>query len=377
MDTLLNEEELMVKNSAREFLEAECPPALVRDMERDERGYPAELWSKVVDLGWPGLALPEEYGGSGLPITYLGIVLEEMGRALAPLPVHSTSVAALTIASAGSEQQRQDTLPAVASGDSILTWAFTEQTPRYTPDAINLEATLDGDDYVLNGTKMFVDNFVVADKCLVVARTAAESEDNEGVSLLIVDTNSPGISHIPLLTMAKDKQSEVTFENVRVPKANLIGEADRGWSIVQDMIDLATVLLCAQMVGAARMDADMAIEYAKNRTAFGRPIAAFPVHFAHVRRYDHVGGRRAASHVRGAVEAGPGAAGQGRDLAGQGFLQRKVREHRALRPDDTRRHRVHDGVRPAPVVSPRLLLDDALGHHLRAPRASCRCAAGP
>ena len=95
MDTLLSEEEQMVKNSAREFLEAECPSALVRDMERDERGYPAELWSKVVDLGWPGLALPEEYGGSGLPITYLGIVLEEMGRALAPLPIHSTSVAAL------------------------------------------------------------------------------------------------------------------------------------------------------------------------------------------------------------------------------------------------------------------------------------------
>ena len=115
----------------------------------------------------------------------------------------------------------------------------------------------------------------MADKCLVAVRTAARSEDNEGVSLLIVDTNSPGISHIPLLTMAKDKQSEVTFENVRVPKANLIGEADRGWSVVQDMIDLATVLLSAQMVGAARKDADMAIEYAKNRTAFGRPIAAF------------------------------------------------------------------------------------------------------
>ncbi len=275
MDTLLNEEEQMVKNSARQFLESECPPALVRDMERDERGYPAELWSKVVDLGWTGLALPEEYGGSGLPLSYLGIVLEEMGRALAPLPIHSTSVAALTIANAGSEQQKRDSLPAVANGDSILTWAFTEQTPRYTPDAINLEAALDGDDYVLNGTKMFVDNFVVADKCLVVVRTAAKSEDNVGVSLLIVDTNSAGISHVPLLTMAKDKQSEVTFDNVRVPKANVVGEADRGWPIVQDMIDLATVLLCAQMVGAARMDADMAIEYAKNRTAFGRPLAAF------------------------------------------------------------------------------------------------------
>ncbi len=275
MDTLLNEEERMVKTSAREFLELECPPALVRDMERDERGYPAELWSKVVALGWPGLALPEKYGGQGLPLTYLGIVLEEMGRALAPLPIHSTSVAALTIASDGTEAQCRETLPSVANGDSILTWAFTEQTPRYTPEAINVQATPDGDDFVISGTKMFVDNFVVADKCLVVCRTAPASDAYEGISLFVVDTNSPGISQISLLTMAKDKQSEVTFDNVRVPKANLIGELNKGWPTVQNMLDLATVLLCAQMVGAARMDTDMAIEYAKNRTAFGRPIAAF------------------------------------------------------------------------------------------------------
>ena len=275
MDTLLNEEERMVKTSVREFLELECPPDLVRDMEGDERGYPAELWSKVVALGWPGLALPEKYGGQGLPLTYLGIILEEMGRALAPLPIHSTSVAALTIASAGTEAQCQDTLPSVANGDSILTWAFTEQTPRYTPGAINMQATAEGDEFVLSGTKMFVDNFVVADKCLVVCRTAPASDANEGISLFMVDTNSAGISEISLLTMAKDKQSEVTFDNVRVPKANMIGELNKGWPIVQDMLDRATVLLCAQMVGAARMDADKAIEYAKNRTAFGRPIAAF------------------------------------------------------------------------------------------------------
>ena len=275
MDILQNEEERMLKASAREFLEVECPPSLVRDMEIDERGYPSELWGKVVNLGWLGLALPEKYGGQGLPLTYLGIILEEMGRYLAPLPVHSTITAALTIAEDGTEEQRQEYLPSVANGDSIMTWAFTEQNPRFVPGAINAQATADGDDFIINGTKLFVDNFIVADKCLVVCRTAPASSDNEGISLFLVDTNSAGISQISLLTMAKDKQSEVTFDNVRVPKANMIGKLNEGWPVVQRMLDRATVLLCCQLVGAARMDAEMAIEYAKNRTAFGRPIGAF------------------------------------------------------------------------------------------------------
>lgn len=275
MDILLNEEERMMKASAREFLEVECPPSLVRDMEVDERGYSPDMWRKVVNLGWLGLALPEKYGGQGLPLTYLGIIMEEMGRYLAPLPIHSTMVAALTVAKDGTEEQRQEVLPSVANGDLIMTWAFTEQNPRFVPEAINAQATADGDDFVINGTKLFVDNFVVADKCLVVCRTAPASSGNEGISLFLVDTNSPGISQISLVTMAKDKQSEVTFDNVRVPKANMIGEINQGWPIVQGMLDRATVLLCTQLVGATRMDAEMAIEYSKNRTAFGRPIGAF------------------------------------------------------------------------------------------------------
>jgi len=275
MDILLNEEERMVKASAREFLEVECPPSLVRDMEVDERGYSPDMWRKVVNLGWLGLALPEKYGGQGLPLTYLGIIMEEMGRYLAPLPIHSTMVAALTVVKDGTEEQRKEVLPSVANGDLIMTWAFTEQNPRFVPEAINAQAAADGDDFVITGTKLFVDNFVVADKCLVVCRTAPASSGNEGISLFLVDTNSPGISQISLVTMAKDKQSEVTFDNVRVPKANMIGALNQGWPIVQGMLDRATVLLCTQLVGATRMDAEMAIEYSKNRTAFGRPIGAF------------------------------------------------------------------------------------------------------
>ena len=275
MDVLPNEEEQMVKNLAREFLEAECPPRLARDMEKDDLGYPPELWKQLADLGWLGISLPERYGGQGLPLTYLGLITEELGRAIAPVPFHSTMVAALTIAEAGTDAQKQDLLPRVGRGDLVLTWAFSEENPRLLPEAVQCQAVEDGDNFVLTGTKMFVDNFVAAEKCLVACRTAPASDAGTGISLLLVDAGSTGVSQIPLTTLAKDKQSKVIFDGVRVPRSSLVGELHQGWPIAQEMLDRGTALLCAQMVGAARKDAEMGIDYAKNRVAFGRPIAAF------------------------------------------------------------------------------------------------------
>ncbi len=275
MDVLLTEEEKVVRDSARKFFEAECSTTLVREMETDPKGYPPGLWRKAAELGWQGMALPEKYGGQDLPLVYLGLIFEEAGRAMAPLPLHSTVVAALTIASDGTEAQREAILPAVVRGDAVLTWAFTERDPRFLSETIHTQAVASGDHFVINGTKLFVDNFVAADQCLVACRTAPGSKGNAGLSLFLVDTKSPGLSHAPLVTLAKDKQSEVVFENVRVPRANLIGELNQGGAIVERMLDRATALLCAQMLGATRKDAEMAIEYAKYRVAFGQPIGAF------------------------------------------------------------------------------------------------------
>lgn len=275
MDTLLNEDERMISASAREFLEGECSTQLVREMETDPLGYPKDLWRKAADLGWPGMCLPEQFGGSDMPLLYLGLVLQEVGRAVAPLPLHSTVVAALTIARDGSEAQAARYLPAVVKGESIMTWAFTDEDPRMAPESITMSARALGDDFILDGTKLFVDNFVAADQCLVVARTTPGSNGADGLSLLIVDTGSEGISHRALVTLAKDKQSEVTFKSVRVPKANVIGPVGKAWPIIERMIDRGTALLCAQILGAARKDIEMAIDYAKLREAFGQPIGAF------------------------------------------------------------------------------------------------------
>ena len=275
MDVLPGEEEQMVKNLAREFLEAECPPSLAREMEKDNLGYPPELWKKISDLGWFGMSLPESYGGQGLPLSYLGLISEELGRVIAPVPFHSTMVAALTIAADGTDQQKQSILPHVSSGDMILTWAFQELNPKLSPESIRTTATETDDGYIINGTKMFVDNYVSADKILVTCRTSPASESSDGLSMFIIDTNLAGMVETPLVTIAKDKQSKVTFEGVKISKDDLLGELDQGWAIAVDMLDRGTALLCAQMVGAARKDIEIGIEYAKNRVAFGRPIGAF------------------------------------------------------------------------------------------------------
>ena len=275
MDVLPGEEEQMVKNLAREFLEAECPPSLAREMEKDNLGYPPELWKKISDLGWFGMSLPETYGGQGLPISYLGLISEELGRVIAPVPFHSTMVAALTIAADGTDQQKQSILPHISSGDMILTWAFQELNPKLNPESIRTTATETDGGYVLNGTKMFVDNYVAADKILVTCRTSPATEISSGLSMFIIDTNLSGMVETPLVTIAKDKQSKVTFEGVQISKDDLVGELDQGWATAVDMLDRGTALLCAQMVGAARKDIEIGIEYAKNRVAFGRPIGAF------------------------------------------------------------------------------------------------------
>ena len=275
MDILPSEEEQMLKNVAREFLEAEVSTALVREMELDGLGYPPALWKQMADLGWLGMSIPEQFGGQGLPITYLGLILEEAGRVMAPVPLHSTMVAALTLAAIGTDQQKQDILPAVSDGSMVLTWAVQERDARLIPDAIELDAKADGDGWILNGTKMFVDNFVVAERCLIAARTSPKSGSSQGISLFIVDPNGNGVNQTALVTLAKDKQSRVDFKDHRIERTALVGELDEGWPLVEAMLDRGTALLCCQMVGAARKDAEMAIEYAKNRVAFGRPIGSF------------------------------------------------------------------------------------------------------
>ena len=276
MDLGLSEEQELLKNAARDFLEKECPESHVREMEEDEKGYSPELWKKMAEQQWQGLMIPDQYGGTGMGDLDLVILTEEFGRALVPGPFIPTAVGgAIALMEGGSDAQKQEYLPKIASGEQIWTLAFTEPTARFDAEGVELEAKADGDNFVLNGTKLFIRDSHVSDYMTVVARTKKGKDAESGITLFIVETKSTGISHTVLKTIASDKQCEVKFENVKVPKANVLGEVDEGWSVLERIARKATVLDCAFLVGLAQKDFEISVQYAKDRIQFGRPIGSF------------------------------------------------------------------------------------------------------
>jgi alkylation response protein AidB-like acyl-CoA dehydrogenase len=276
MDFSLSEEQEMLRKTARDFLVNECPKALVREMEEDEKGYSPELWKKMAELGWMGLVFPEQYGGEGLSFLDLAVLIEEMGRALVPGPYISTVVyCGLAILAGGSEEQKRELLPKIAKGDLRLTLALTEPSATYEPAGIVVKAAADGDNFVINGTKLFIPDAHVADYLICVARTRDSGGSEDGITLFLVDSTSEGIRLDPLKTIASDRQFEINFENVRVPRKNMIGELDRGWAIIKEILPKATLAQCALMVGGAQQVLEMTVDYAKERVQFGAPIGSF------------------------------------------------------------------------------------------------------
>lgn len=268
MDVLLNDDEISVRDAAASFLATEATASLVREAERDPDRISRALWARIAELGWLGISLPEECGGQDLPLSYLGLLFEELGRRLAPVPMLGTMVAALIIARHGSPAQRE-LLQAVVEGKLILTYAVQEPDARWTTDAVALAGTMDGDQLVLTGEKAFVDNFRTAGRCLVVFRMG------NGLGLALVDPGAGGISVTDLITTAGDAQANVRFDGVRVPATDIVGAAGSGRAIALELMDLAAVFTTALMVGAAGEATHRAAEYAKQRNAFGQPIGSF------------------------------------------------------------------------------------------------------
>ncbi len=273
MDLGLNETQQMLKNSAREFLQAECPDTYVRAMEDDERGYTPEMWQKIAEQGWLGLIFPEEYGGVGLSYLDLSVLLEETGRALLPGPLFSTVVmGGMAILDAGTEAQKQELLPQISEGQHIVTLALTEPSARWDSEGIETTATPDGDGWRINGTKLFVPNAHVSDTFVVAARTGDAPTD---ITLFLVPRNTDGVTQTLLKTIASDRQSEITFENVSVPASAALGEVNKGWDTIEKVLAWGAIGKCSEMVGGAEQVLEMTVEYAKQRTQFGRPIGSF------------------------------------------------------------------------------------------------------
>jgi alkylation response protein AidB-like acyl-CoA dehydrogenase len=278
MDFSFTEEQEMLRTSARDFLLRECPKARVRELEESDKGYDPEMWEKMANLGWMGLVFPEEYNGTEGEFLDLVVLLQEMGRNILPSPFFSTVVScSLPILQLGTREQKEKFLPKIASGDLIMALALTEPSATYKPSGVEVKAVLKDGNYVIGGTKLFVSDAHIADYLLVATRTSERKDSEEGITLFLVDAKSPGIKIEVIPTTAFDKQCEVVFEEVKVPKENILGEADKGWRIIEWMLQRAAVCKCAEVVGGCEAVLEMANSYAKDRVQFGRPIGSFQI----------------------------------------------------------------------------------------------------
>ena len=278
MDFTLSEEQAMVRKSARDFLTDKCPKSYVRQMAADEKGYSPVLWQEMAELGWLGLAIPDLYGGFGMEFIDLAVLLEEMGRACLPGPFFATVVlAALTILENGSDKQKAAYLPQIAAGKMIMTMALNEADGLYEAGSIATTAFAERDDYIINGTKLFVPYAHVADYMLCAARTGNQNDNNKDITVFIVPAKAQGIKCTPLQTMSGDKLCAVTFDNVTVAKDSVLGGVGEGWAVVEKTMERAAAAICCDTVGVLQRVLEMTLDYTKERKQFGKPIGAFQV----------------------------------------------------------------------------------------------------
>ena len=269
MNFTFTEEQEELRRQVRRFLEEKSPTTEVRRLMETDEGYDKAVWEQLAgQLGLTALIIPEEYGGAGFGYVELTVVLEEMGAALLCAPFYSTvALATNALLLSGDEQAKKDLLPGIASGETIATLAYTEDSGRWDIDGVQLAATNGPNGWTLNGSKMFVVDGNLASLIIVAARTP------RGVSLFAVNGDADGLTRTRLTTMDMTrKQSRLEFAGT---SARLLGEDGAAEEVISKTLDRAAIALAAEQVGGAQKCLDMAVEYAKNRIQFGRPIGSF------------------------------------------------------------------------------------------------------
>src|SRR5215213_6424163 len=270
MDFDLNETQKLFKRSARDLFAVECPPSLVREMIEKGEPYSETLWNKLVEQGWTGLIFSEEDGGMGLGLVEMTVAFEEMGYALVPGEYLSTVALAGPILARGSGEQRDKYLKAVCEGRARATVALLEEKASWRIDSVGLEAAETPEGYRLSGKKLFVTDAGAADCIITAARVGPD------LALLIVDRDAPGVSITPMPGLDLSRGlSEVTFEDAEIPSSNLIARGEQARLALQEALDIATIAVTAEMVGGMQWALENAVEYAKTRKQFGKPIGQF------------------------------------------------------------------------------------------------------
>ena len=277
MDIGFTEQQELLRETTRRFLESECDTRFVRARMAEHAAITDEFWQKLAQQGWLGIIFPEDEGGSGLGLVDLVVLMEQMGQAVMPGPFLSTVLlGGAAIAEAGSAVQRRQWLPRIAEGKAKAALAWTEPDLRWDAAGVTLTAREAAGGFVLSGTKLFVADAHLAEVVVVAGRTRDGSTMEDGVSLFLVPKDARGLTITVLPTIDETRKlCEVRLDNVTVPAGELLGELHQAWPPLWRVIARATVALSAEMCGGAQQVLDMTVAYAKIRIAFGKPIGSY------------------------------------------------------------------------------------------------------
>jgi alkylation response protein AidB-like acyl-CoA dehydrogenase len=273
MDLDFSEEQDMLREMVRGICDEYASIDVVREMEDDPTGYPEEFWKQIGELGLLGLLIPESYGGGDQSSLEAAIVYEEFGRALAPSPHFvSAVISALSILRGGSDAQKTEWLPKIATGEAILTPAWLEPHNGYGPKGVQMRAEASGDGFRISGEKRHVAFASSANRLILLARTGDGESD---VDLFLVDPKATGVTLTQQTTLSSDNQYKVVFDAVQVSTADRIGPVGSGWATFSDVMHDGIILQAAQAIGGAKRALEITAEYAQDRKQFDKPLAAF------------------------------------------------------------------------------------------------------
>lgn len=273
LDFRLTESEEILKNTALNFLKRDVTKEVLEVLHESDTGVNQEIWRKVCDMGWLGIVTPEEYGGTGYPLTSAGMLYEALGSAPLPGPYFSSGIlGSLIIQEAATEEQKKAVLPDVVRGDIVLALALTEAEYGWQPGAIKMTAKKEKKNYAIGGVKLFVQDAGAATHFIVPVRTGRRDDE---IALFLIDRRQPGVSVRPLPGYLNSRSFEVAFDNVKVSESALLGNKSEGWQPLATAVGKSIPVLCAYTAGACQAVLDMAAEYSRVRVQFGQAIGRF------------------------------------------------------------------------------------------------------
>lgn len=277
MAMVLSEEQQLLRDSARSFCQDNAPISVIRRLrdEKSELGYDEAIWQQMIELGWPGMAIAEKYGGFEFGYTGLGLVLEETGRTLASSPlIASVLLGASLLSEAGNEEQKSELLPQIVNGKLRLA-VGVDEGPHHNPSRVACTAIKQGSEYVLTGAKSFVLDGHIADKLIVAARTSGESGSENGISLFLLEAGCHRLQIQRTQMVDSRNAANLVLDQVRISGDSLLGSEGAGFTALDAALDIARIGVASEMLGSVQEVFQRIVEYLKQREQFGVQIGAF------------------------------------------------------------------------------------------------------